>query len=470
MAVGSVGSRRRLWRAFFFTLGLALVWITVAAIDGWTDFDLTIALLIVLAEVLAVATLAGPVLGIVTAMVSVVFVNWYLVPPFHTFEIANPENVTALVVFTLVAAAAAFLVEFGARARTQAEVSQRQAQFLADIVAPERGDRPRGAALRSVREALVLDHVALVRQGVHGPVVLQQVGESPSPDEEPVVDVMVDGGYQVMGYGPQRMAADPAFLAALADAAVRSYQSDRMVDERQRAEELAAIDRARTALLAGVGHDLRTPLSGLRVAVDALSAPGASLSDENRDELLETISGSVDRLDELITNLLDLSRLEAGALITRPVPADVGEVVLRAVLTSTDPDRVVLDIDDAIPDVVVDPMLLERVVANLVSNSLRHTPAGTGVVVAVKAHDTSVVISVTDHGPGIPESELQSVMAPFRQLPGAADAGSGLGLAVVAGFSAAMGLELNFSDTVGGGLTARVAAPLPGRDHVGVRQ
>ena len=463
------GLRRQIRQPVSFVGGLALVWLTIGGIAARTSFDLTIALLVVLAEVLLVATLAGPLLGMGVALVSVVLINWYLVPPFHTFEIANPENVTALIVFALVAIVAALLVEFGSRARAQAAVSSQQAQFLADIVANERTDAPRRPALEAVREALVLDHVALRRHGPHGLVTLQQVGQLPLPGEDPVVTIRIAGGYEVVGHGPERLATDPRFLSAVADAAVRSYESDRMVDEQERAEDLAAIDRARTALLAGVGHDLRTPLSGLRVAIDALTVSAAELSDADRSELFDTISSSVDRLDELITNLLDLSRLEAGALITQAVPVNLGEVVLRAALTSAEPERLVLDVDDTLPDVVVDPALLERVLANLISNALRHTPEGTPVDVSMLVSAGGAVLRVADHGPGIPEADRGLVMEPFRQLPGAADAGSGLGLAVVAGFSAAMNLDVTFADTPGGGLTAQILVPQDAPDEANVQ-
>ena len=455
---------RRELQLLAFVIGITVVWLTVLGLARAQEPDLAVALLVVLAEVLVVAALSGPWLALVAALAASLLVNWYLVPPYRTIAVANPENVAALAVFTLVAVFSSWLVELAVRARVDAGATRAQAQALAAVVSPEASS----SGLPRVRDALGLDHVQLL--GGRPAQVLQESGAEPEPDAgtEVVVDVQVGGGYRVVGRGRPRVGADPAFVTSLAEAAVRAYESDRMSVERTRADELAAVDRARTALLAGVGHDLRTPLAALRVAVDALRAPAAALSDVDRRELLDTIADGADRLDELITNLLDLSRLEAGSLITRPVLMDVAEVVARAVVSSADPRRVELDLDELLPEVVADPVLLERSVANLVSNALRHTPAGTPVAVAVGATPAAVQVAVVDHGPGIPAEHRDEVLAAFHQLPGADDSGSGLGLAVVAGFCAAMGVGLDLGETPGGGLTATLEVPAAPRPHEGL--
>lgn len=454
---------RRELQLLAFVIGVTVVWLTVLGFAGQGRPDLAVALLVVLAEVLVVAALSGPWLAVVAALAAALLANWYLVPPYRTIEVSNPENLAALAVFTLVAVSSSWLVELAVRARLDAGATRAQAEALAAVVSPEAPS----SGLRRVRDALGLDHVVLL--GGRPPRVLQESGTDPAPEAtEVVVDVSVGGGYRVVGRGLPRVGADPAFVTSLAEAAVRAYESDRMAVERTRADELAAVDRARTALLAGVGHDLRTPLAALRVAVDALQAPGAALSPAHRAELLETIADGADRLDELITNLLDLSRLETGSLITRPVSTDVADAVVRAVVGSADPQRVELDVDDPLPEVVADPVLLERVVANLVSNALRHTPAGTPVSVAVSEASGGVRVAVVDHGPGIPVEHRVEVLAAFHQLPGADDSGSGLGLAVVAGFCAAMGVGLDLGETPGGGLTATLEVPAAPRPHEGL--
>jgi two-component system sensor histidine kinase KdpD len=250
------------------------------------------------------------------------------------------------------------------------------------------------------------------------------------------------------------MAEDPGFVESLAAAAVRSYESDRMEAEQSRAEQLAAIDKARTALLASVGHDLRTPLSGLRLAVDALRDPHSQLDAESTHDLLETVDDSTTRLDELITNLLDMSRLEAGVVMAQVQPTPVDAAVAAAVLAFPNA-AVTLDVNDALPLVDADPALLERVIENLVSNALRYAGPTSESPVLVTAHaaDGAVVVSVVDHGPGLAASAAPAQVGGLDGSVGRADRSAGLGLAIVRGFCDAMGVTLDFRDTDGGGLT-----------------
>lgn len=435
--------------------GVAVLWVAVILAESHTPIDLTVVLLVALAFVLVVAVGTGPVLGIVFALVAVVLVNWYLVPPYHNFEVSNPDNVVALVVFALVAGIGSVLAELNARVRESAARSRERTTLLAEVVAKTEHDDP-AASLERVRAALGLDRLSLVRGEVGASEVLATAGSGPDVrSAEATVVVTVAGGYRLLGAGPERMAEDPRFIESLAAAAVRSYESDRMESEAQRAERLAAVDQTRTALLASVGHDLRTPLSGLRVAVDALRDPDARLDDQTRMDLLETLDDSTTRLDELITNLLDMSRLEAGVLAVRRDPTSVDATVAGALITFRRAP-VVADLPDSLPLATADPVLLERVVENLVSNALRYAAptAEAPVQIAAYAHDDDVVIDVVDHGPGLGDHATR-----HRRVSagGGADRSTGLGLEIVRGFCAAMDARVEFLDTAGGGLTARVS-------------
>ena len=438
-------------------VGVVVLWAAVIAAESHTPVDLTVVLLLALAFVLVVAVVTGPVVGIVFALVTVVLVNWYLVPPYHTFAVSNPDNVVALVVFALVAGVGSVLGELNARVREGAARSRERTTLLADVVAKTEDDDP-ATSLERVRAALDLDRLSLVRGEVGSSQVLATAGSGPEVrSAEASVVVTVPGGYRLLGTGPERMAEDPAFIESLAAAAVRSYESDRMESEAKRAEQLAAVDQARTALLASVGHDLRTPLSGLRVAVDALRDPDAVLGDETRVDLLETVDESTARLDELITNLLDMSRLEAGVLAVRREPTSVDGCVASALL-SFGRAPVVADLPDSLPMVEADPVLLERVVENLVSNAVRHAAPTVSDPVQISAYlrDGAVVVDVVDHGPGLNERDPHH----RRVSPGGgADRSTGLGLEIVRGFCAAMDAGVEFLDTEGGGLTVRVTLP-----------
>jgi K+-sensing histidine kinase KdpD len=448
--------RRQAVRLASAVIGLAVVWLTVEVFTRISTADLTVALLVVLAEVLAVAVLSGPWLAVLVALAAVVLVNWYLVPPYGTFEIASADNVVALVVFAFVAVVAATLVEVGGRARARARESGRRAELLGEVVATSEGDDA-ATALEHVRAGLNLEQVELIGPGTgSADGVLVSVGASSAADL--AVDVALPDGYRLVGRGPELFAPDPDFLLSLGSAAVRAFEGERLQHESLRADQLASIDRARTALLASVGHDLRTPLAGLRVSIETLLSPSAGLSAADRTALLETIEASAERLDELITNLLDMSRLQAGAVIAHQGATDLAEVVDRALLAFPDP-RVRTCLPDGLPAVSADPALLERMVANLVSNALRYSPQDREVSVSAHHDARTVVLTVADHGPGIPAEHSAEVFEPFHRVGARPDGGSGLGLAIVKGFAEAMDLSVELRPGATDGLEARIHMP-----------
>jgi K+-sensing histidine kinase KdpD len=445
-------------RAAVAVAGVGVVWVAVLLGARHLPVDLTVVLLLLLVLVLGLALLTGPVLGILTGLVSVVLVGWYLVPPYDTFEIASTENLVALVVFALLAGLASLLVELSTRIQAGAVQTRARAELIGEVVAKDVGVDA-AVPLDRVRSALDLDRLSLLR--VEGGVarVLTTTGSGPEIPSVPdrVVDAEVAGGYRLVGAGPPRIAEDPEFIESLAAAAVRSYESDRMDAARRRADELAAVDSARTALLASVGHDLRTPLAGLRLAVDALRAPGSHLDPESTAELLETVDDSTTRLDELITNLLDMSRLEAGVLLVHAEPTAVDAAVAGAVLSWPDA-AVAIEVSDTLPLVLADPALLERVLENLVSNALRYAGPTSDAPVRITGWSTTsrVVLDVVDHGPGLGSGRPRLVTL---NTGGTADRSTGLGLAIVRGFCEAMSIDLAYLETEGGGLTVRLSIP-----------
>jgi K+-sensing histidine kinase KdpD len=449
--------RRQAVRFASAIIGTAVVWLTVLAFTRANPIDLTVALLVVLVEVLAVAVLSGPVLAALVALAAAFLVNWYLVPPYGTFAIDSADNVAALIVFTLVAVVAATLVELGARARTRARESTRQAELLGDIVVTSEGENA-VTALERVREGLHLEQVELT--GRTGGAPARVLASTGVPSASAVVlDVSLPDGYRMMGRGAELFAPDPDFLMSLGSAAVRAFESQRLQEESLRADELEAVDRARTALLASVGHDLRTPLAGLRVSIETLRALDSTLEPHDRSALMETIESSAERLDELITNLLDMSRLQAGALITHHEPTDVADVIDR-VLLSLPGERLDVHVGVDLPSVDADPALLERMVANLVSNALRYSPASAPVTVVAHREANSVALDVVDRGPGIPEEHSVEVFRPFHRVGAQPDGGTGLGLAIVKGFGDAMGISVSLESGVNGGLKARLDIPV----------
>jgi two-component system sensor histidine kinase KdpD len=259
-------------------------------------------------------------------------------------------------------------------------------------------------------------------------------------------------------------AADQRVLAAFAAHVAVAYRQQQLAEAARAAEPLAESDRQRTALLNAVSHDLRTPIAAAKAAVSSLRGSEVPWSAGERRELLRTAEESLDRLTDLVTNLLDLSRLQAGALPVVPSTVAVEDVVARA-LDHVDPDaKVELDVPADLPEVRADAGLLERVVANVVQNALRYAPDGTPVRVAGSAHREQVELRVIDRGPGIDPEAAEAVFRPFQRMADASQdgAGVGLGLAIARGFTEAMGGSVAAEPTPGGGATVVITLQAAG--------
>ena len=264
-------------------------------------------------------------------------------------------------------------------------------------------------------------------------------------------------------------AEDQRVVGAFAAQAAVILERFRLSEAAAAAVPIAEGDRMRTALLAAVGHDLRTPLASAKAAVTSLRSSDIEWSTQDHDELLLTADESLDQLARLVDNLLDMSRLQAGALsvVRRLVALD--EVVPLA-LDALGPvgHRVVVDVPDDLPVVLADPGLLERVIANLVGNALRYSPPGNPPVITGSSLGNRVELRIIDRGPGIPSADLDRIFTPFQRL-GDTDntTGVGLGLALSRGLTEAIGGELTPEETPGGGLTMVVslsAAPASADD------
>jgi two-component system sensor histidine kinase KdpD len=258
-------------------------------------------------------------------------------------------------------------------------------------------------------------------------------------------------------------AEDRRLVGAFAALAAVALDQRRLAKAAAEAAPLAEADRTRTALLAAVSHDLRTPIASAKAAVTGLRSHGIHWGDAERDELLATAEESLDQLTRLVENLLDMSRLQSGALAVFPRPVTLDEVVPRA-LGGLGPDAAGVDVHDmdAVPPVVTDPALLERVVANLVANALRYSPAR--VAVTASALGDRVELRIIDHGPGLPEADRERVFQPFQRLGDrSGGSGVGLGLALSRGLVEALHGTVVPEDTPGGGLTMIVDLPAAGR-------
>ncbi|TPQ16502.1 sensor histidine kinase [Streptomyces sporangiiformans] len=421
------------------------------------DLGLANDMLLFLTLTVASALLGGLYPALASAAFGSLLLNYYFTPPLHRLMISDARNIVALVVFVAVAVSVASVVDLAARRTHQAARLRAESEILSFLAGNVlRGETGLEELLERVRETFAMESVALLeRESDVAPwTCAGSVGPRPcqSPDTADV-DVPVGDHMALALSGRVLPAENRRVLAAFAAQAAVVLDRQRLKQEAQQAKELAEGNRIRTALLAAVSHDLRTPLAGIKASVSSLRSDDVEWSEEDQAELLAAIEEGADRLDHLVGNLLDMSRLQTGTVAPLIREVDLDEVVPMA-LFGLPEDSVGLDIPEVLPMVAVDKGLLERSVANIVENAVKYSPAGTPVLVSASAIADRVEVRVIDRGPGVPEEARERMFAPFQRYGDAPrGAGVGLGLAVARGFAEAMGGTLNAEDTPGGGLT-----------------
>jgi two-component system sensor histidine kinase KdpD len=433
--------------------------------------------------VLIVALLGGVAPAALSALLSGLLLNYFLVAPRHSFTIAEPDGAVTVVVLLAVAVAVAALVDGAASRAREARRASQEAELLALFA----GSVLRGADLTTllerVRETYSQRAVSLLRDG-HG--VIACVGNDPCVDVD-TADTAIEVGddeFWMLMSGKKLAARDRRVLGAVAKQAAGLVRQRELTEEAGKAEAIAQADELRRALLSAVSHDLRTPLAGAKAAVSSLRSDDVGFSPEDTAELLATVEESIDQLTALVGNLLDSSRLAAGVVRPELRRTYLEETVQRALLGISKGatgfgsagrseanwgkpppglDRVKVEVGDAV--VMADSGLLERVLANLIDNALRYAPNSVVRVNAGRVGDR-VLIAVIDEGPGIPRGTEEQLFEPF-QRGGDRDnsSGVGLGLSVAKGFVEAMGGTVIATDTPGGGLTIEIDLAAPPKDE-----
>ena len=464
LPVPSAGQSRRRRADAALVLLLGLPTLTAVLVDHRTPTSLATPVLLVLSLVVVVALIGGLRVALPAALLGGLTLNWFFTAPYGTFAVDSAEALVVLAVYLGVAVAVSSVVDLAARRTAEAVRGRAEARALATLAGAALAEQQTlPDLLEQVRQVFGMRQVQLLESTEAGtPVVAAEVlvPDRPDPDE---VELQVPAGpHLVLSVrGPALFAADRRVLASFAGAAASALQGRRLAERASAARELEAADRMRTALLAAVGHDLRTPLSGIKAAVSSLRQEDVSWTDEEERELLQTVEESADKLQALVANLLDASRLQAGAVHVDARPLGLDEVVGRVLLGLAPQERrrVVVDVDERLPEVAADAGLLERALANVVDNALRHAPVGTNVLVRAGVSDGRVTCEVVDHGRGVPAPAREQVFAPFQRLDDRSPGGVGLGLAVARGFTEAMGGTLTPHDTPSGGLTMRLTLP-----------
>ncbi|SDG52768.1 two-component system, OmpR family, sensor histidine kinase KdpD [Sinosporangium album] len=471
----AVLTRARL-RAGWLLAALAQPALTAALYPFREDAGLPVEILLFLLVVVIVALVGGMWPAVTAAVFGFLLLNYYFTPPLDQFTVSDPKNLFALLVYVLIAVMVSAVVGLAARRTREAARAGADAEVLSTLAGHVlRGEHALNSLLGRLRETFVLTSVTLLERV---PGTVPTPGDQNDPDAWRIVatsggtpctcpgaadtEMVIDEELILALRGRLLDASDRRVLEAFAAEAAVALRQQRLAEQAERARPLAEADRMRTALLAAVSHDLRTPLASAKAAIESLRATDVDWSEQDKEELLATADESLVKLARLVSNLLDMSRLQAGVLGLVLQPVALEDVVPRAV-DDIGPlsERVRAGISPSIPQVLADPTLLERILVNLISNAVRYSPQETVVLITASGHRDHVEIRVIDRGTGIPPEEHDRVFLPFQRL-GDRDnhTGVGLGLALSRGLAEAMGGTLIPDETPGGGLTMILTLPV----------
>jgi two-component system sensor histidine kinase KdpD len=449
------------------------------------DPNLAASVLVQLTGAIAVALIGGLWPAILAALWSCALVNYFSTPPVGNLTISDSQNVLALVVFVGVSAAVATVVDLSARRSKEAALARGEAAILADLSRGAAGaeDTVQGL-LEQALDVFQVKGAALFSlpddggSGAQGWRLIAGAGEIPAA----VSGAAGTGTAGLQGDNVERIdastclvlsgrvlpARDRRLLGAFGVHLVAQLERQQLLASRSEVLRLAESNSMRTSILRAVSHDLRTPLAGIKLAVGGLRQDGARYTREEQQELLATIEDCSDRLDGLVGNLLDMSRITSDSVHPLLRPVRWYEAIPGG-LHGIPPGRVRVELPANMPEVEADPGMLERVIANIVENAVKYAPdsdivlAGSagGLNPASAGGPPAGELRVIDHGKGIPADRVVEMFRPFQRLDDAPQAsGVGLGLAVAKGFTEAMGGRLSAEGTPGGGLTMVISLPL----------
>ncbi len=396
--------------------------------------------------VLPIAVFWGLAYAVAVSVGSMLAFNFFFLQPLHTLTLADSRNWFALFVFVVTSVVVSGLAT---RSRRRA----REASLLTEI------------ATSLLEHGTVGDELERISAEAARALQVERARITLGP--------AAAGGYELTAGGRQvgairlegRQSGDPSarrrLLPALASLLGVAIDRERLAREALEAEALRHADALKTALLRAVSHDLRTPLMAISTSAGALARHDLVIDDADRAELLATILAASDRLDHLVGNLLDLSRLQAGAAPPEQERLELEELVVGALdELGEEGNRIEVTFSDELPEVRVDPHQIRRVLVNLLENALKYSPSEEAVRVQVAATGSEAVVRVIDHGPGVPPDERERIFEPFHRGSGRGEAaGAGLGLAIARGFAEANGGRIWVESRSGQGATFVLALP-----------
>ena len=417
---------------------------------------ISLAILYVFA-VLPIALAFGLAYSVLVSVACMLAFNWFFLPPVHSFTLADSRNWLVLAVFLVTAV----VVSLQAARSRQRAVDAEQREVETAVIARLATSLLEGGTITDMLDEISRNTAAVlgadaarIELGAPHPA---PVGESPLPL---TVDNRTIGTVYLDVRAEPSLTVRRRFLPALASLLAVASDRERLTEQAVQADTLRRSDAAKTAVLRAVSHDLRTPLTAIRMAVEGLKNPEYQLSEGDRGQLLDTIQVETDRLTRLVSNLLDLSRLQAGAAMPVAELWPPEALVTQAIAAlGHDADRVRIDVSPDLPPVRVDPTHAQRVLVNLIENALRYSDPSEPILVRGTSTRQEVVLRVVDHGPGIAAGDLERIFEPFYPN-GQAQSGAGLGLAIARGFAEANGGQVWAESQPGQGASFAFALPV----------
>jgi two-component system sensor histidine kinase KdpD len=426
-----------------------------------SDISVATSLSLYLLAVVGITAIGGRWPGLVTAVCAPMLANWFLIPPYHTLLVNQRANLVELAVFISTAFIVSVFVSNAEKQTNKADEAWREASTLSALTDSDAID-PTEDILKLLMISFNLEGVTLTDTTDITPHVIFSIGNgTDTSDQATNIAIPVNQSTMLFGKGNPLSPDDHRLLHAFVGQLNRALEQTQLREIAMEATSLARADELRTAILRAVSHDLRSPLSSIKASVSSLRQTDVEWPEDTKQDFLHAIESETDRLTRIVANLLDLSRIESGVL--RPVLRPISlEEVIPAVVYEIGPDHsdIHLEIDSELDEVVADPALLERAIANILGNALLWSPSPDSVAIFAHQKDDTAHIHIVDRGPGIPVDQQLSVLQPFHRLgDSSVGGGLGLGLAIADRLIASMNGRLELRDTPGGGLTAVVTLP-----------
>ena len=401
--------------------------------------------------------------ALISAVFSGITIDFFFIEPYSTVHIYQPEHWLALLMSVVAAALVSFIVDRAAKDTRIARRAAAESELIQTAAGSVlRGDNAIQALVDRTREALQVPGVRLVQRSTDASSSVRVVATAGEPvRDEQFSTVDIDDTTVLEIHGPQLHASEQRLLAVLAAQMTAAMEFEQLSKTAKSIEPLAASDRIRGALLSALSHDLRKPLAAATAAVGGIRLAGDDLSVADRDELLQTAEESLASLGALVTDLLDVTRVQSGTLRLHCSGHDPAGAIASALdELQLGPDRITLALNHDGAQAEIDPALLQRAVANLLTNAVRHSPRDVPAHVSTSVFASNIEIRIIDHGPGVDPERHDEMFVPFQRLGDTDNStGLGLGLALSRGFIEAMHGSITPETTPGGGLTMVITIP-----------